>query len=232
MFGSWPSADDLGPSSGYLSVAQTDGSGYAVLSEGESNALPAGSPDGQQIAYDRGGTAWIYDFETGTSSQLDPAAYGVEDVQRTAGPSWSPDGTRIAWTIAATNPDWRISSMVIDLVSSTAELYHTYENIGRGGWFPGPVWHPDGDWLAFVAEDVNQENFGVWVVNSNTGEEVFIGRGNNPLWSPDGRWLAYSEFGSGNGAEPATWLVEVGSWHHVNLKIPDDGRLLDWVSPG
>jgi hypothetical protein len=22
------------------------------------------------------------------------------------------------------------------------------------------------------------------------------------------------------------------SWSHVNLEIPDDGRLLDWVSPG
>jgi Tol biopolymer transport system component len=232
IFGSWPSADDSGPSSGYLSVVQTDGSGYAVLSEGEANALPAGSPDGQQIAYDRGGSAWIYDYSTGTSTQLNLADYGVENVQRIAGPSWSPDGTRIAWTIAATNPDWRISVMVIDLVSNTAELYHTYENIGRGGWFPGPLWHPNGDWLAFVAEDVNPENFGVWVVNTSTGEEAYIGRGQNPIWSPDGRWLTYSEFGSSDGTEPANWLAQVDSWSHVNLEIPDDGRLLDWVSPG
>jgi Tol biopolymer transport system component len=231
LFGSW-ATEEFGPSSGHLSIMNSDGSGYQVLVDGESGALPAISPDGQQIAYDTSGAAWIYDLNSGTSSRLDPAEYGVENVQRIGGPSWSPDGTRIAWTIAITNPDWRIAVIIFDLVNNTAELYHTYENIGRGGWFPGPAWHPDGEWLAFVAEEVIGENFGVWAINTVNGEEVYVGWGENPIWSPDGRWLAYSGFSTGSGSETPTWLVEVGSWYHLSVQIPDNGRLLDWVSPG
>ncbi len=230
LFGSWADIDS-GPSSGHLTVMNPNGSEYTVLSENESNALPAFSPDGQQIAYDQAGSAWIYDYGTNTSSQLDPIDYGLENVQRIAGPSWSPDGSRLAWTIAIANPDWQIAIAVFNLQTMNVDLYHTYSNIGRGGWFPGPVWHPDGEWLAFLAEDIDPEKFGIWVVNTITFEEAFLGRGHHPLWSPDGRWLTYREFENNDSAGAKTWLVEVGSWHHINLFIPDDGRLLNWLLP-
>jgi hypothetical protein len=230
IFGSWP-VENVGPSSGYLSAVQTDGSGYVILSEEQSNALPALSPDGRRIAFDQGGSAWIYDFESGTASQLAPAEYGLENVQRIAGPSWSPDGGRLAWTIAATNPDWRISIVVIDLTTNTAQQFHVYENIGRGGWFPGPAWHPGGEWLAFTTEDVDPERRGVWLINTLTGEELFLGPGMNPIWSPDGRWLAYEQYSSPDSSRLLPTLVEFGSWQQSSLPIPDGGQLVEWVLP-
>ncbi|MFZ0547090.1 MAG: hypothetical protein WAM60_16715 [Candidatus Promineifilaceae bacterium] len=230
IFGSWPD-QNFAQSTGQLSAVQTDGSNYTVLDENQSNASPAPSPDGRYIAYDRSGQAWIYDWETGESTQFNPADYGLENVLAIAGPSWSPDANRLAWTISENNPDWHIAVAVFDLSAGTAELFHPYQNLGRDGWFPGPAWHPDGDWLAFAAEDVNLDQNGVWVVSTLTGEETFIGQGQNPIWSPDGRWLTYVEYETRDNPLPRTWLVEVGSWYHINLWIPDGGHLLEWVQP-
>jgi Tol biopolymer transport system component len=109
--------------------------------------------------------------------------------------------------------------------------FHEYENIGRGGWFPGPSWHPGGEWLAFVAEAADPEQFGVWAINVLSGDELFLGRGVNPIWSPDGDWLAYDRFASPDSGETVPALVAFGSWYPVNLYIPNGGQLLEWVLP-
>ena len=230
IFGSWPVNSDLGPTSGYLSMVRDDGRGYTILDEEvSSNALAAPSPDGQTIAYDRAGTAWLYHWESG-SAPLDLTAWGLEGVQRIGGPAWSPDGRHLAWTVAIQNPDWRIAIVVLDMEEQTAAILHPYQNAGRGGWFPPPRWSPDGRWLAFETEDVDPAARGMWVVAADGSSGHYLGPGMRPFWSPDGHWLTYSGFeATGGGQVPVTWLVEAGSWYTIRMELPEGATVLGWT---
>lgn len=228
IFGSWPADGDIGPSTGFLSAVNTDGSDYTILDEEvQSNGLPGPGPGGQLIAYDRMGSAWLFSWGAG-SEPLDPAAFGLSNVVRIGGPSWSPDSRRLAWTVAIQNPDWQIALAVFDLEAQKADLLHPYHNMGRGGWFPPPAWSPDGRWLAFVAEDVNLKTNGVWVVAVDGSEEIYLGPGVKPIWSPDNRWLTYAGFES-PGEEPSARLVEVGSWYTIQMVLPPGATVVDWI---
>lgn len=228
VFGSWPLDSDLGPTTGFLSAVQADGSGYMVLDEEvQSNALPAPSPDGQSIAYDRAGSSWIYRWDVG-SEPLDPVDYGLTTVVRIGGPAWSPDGRQLAWTVAIQDPDWQIALAIFDLENQSAWLHHPYYNVGRGGWFPPPVWSPDGRWLAFVTEDSDPAMRGIWVVDVEEGGEIYLGLGNKPFWSPDNRWLVYHDFAE-SGREPSAHLIEVGSWYMIQMYLPPGAMVVDWV---
>jgi hypothetical protein len=228
IFGSWPLDSDLGPTTGFLSAVQSDGGGYTVLDEEvQSNGLPATGPDGQRIAYDRGGSSWIYRWDVGPEP-LDPAAYGLTNVVRIGGPAWSPDGRQLAWTVAIEDPDWQIALAIFDLESQSAWLHHPYYNTGRGGWFPPPAWSPDGRWLAFVTEDLDAAMRGLWAIDVEEGDEIYLGFGNKPLWSPDNRWLVYQGF-SEQGQDPTARLVEVGSWYMIQMYLPPGAMAVDWV---
>jgi hypothetical protein len=226
VFGSWSTDEDLGPSTGYLSSVNVDLSDYRVLDDlHQSNAGPAPGPDGRTIAYDRAGTAWLYDWEDGPRA-LDPVAYGLNNVVRIAGPSWSPDGQQLAWTVAITDPEWRIALAVFDLEAGTARLFHPYENAGRGGWFPPPTWSPDGRWLAFLTEDADQAVRGVYLVEVGSGAEIFAGAGVRPLWSPDGRWLLVSP---SDPDEMGAWLTDLETGYSQQMFLPPGAQAVAWL---
>jgi hypothetical protein len=123
-----------------------------------------------------------------SSAKFDLSEYRVLDEAHLS----NADGRQLAWTGAVTDPEWRIAVAVFDLKAGSAKLFHPYQNAGRGGWFPPPAWSPDGRWLAFVAEDADPEQVGVWVIDLKSGEERFVGRGIDPRWSPDGHWLLFA----------------------------------------
>lgn len=231
VFGSWAPGSDLGPTTGFLTVVNVDGSGYSVLdAETQSNALPGLSPDGQTIAYDRAGTSWLYRWGAGPEP-LDPATYGLEHVVRIGGPSWSPDGRQLAWTVAIQNPDWQIAVAVFDLDTGSANLLHPYQNIGRGGWFPPSAWSPDGSRLAFFAEAADPGAYGLWLVTADGREERLLGRGAHPAWSPDGRWLAYNGVDiAASRQEWVPWLVEASSGYQIRLNLPTGAAVVDWLA--
>jgi Tol biopolymer transport system component len=225
IFQSWK-PDDVAPDNGYLSAARIDGQEQRVLdSEYRSNGLPAPAPDGRTIAYDRYGAAWLYDWDRG-SQQFDPQSYGLQNIQRIAGPAWSPDGKQLAWYVGGDfGQGWQVGLAVFDLEAKTARLLHGYTNVGRGGWFAAPVWSPDGQWLAFSAEDQEQARAGMWITRVDGQEERLITsegkRGYSPpVWSPDSRWLAAGRT-----------LYEVGTWRAQPLALPPDAEVAAWTDP-
>ena len=224
LFQSW-APDDISPDFGYLTAARLDSQEQRVLdSEYRSNGLPAPAPSGQQIAYDRSGEAWLYEWDSGPQ-QFDPQAYGVKGIQRIASLAWSPDGRQLAWYIGGDfGQGWQVGLAVFDLKAKTGWLLHVYTNVGRGGWFAAPAWSPDGEWLAFTAEDQDRAQAGLWITRVDGQEEHLIKPIEAhvtplPVWSSDSRWLAVGRT-----------LYEIGTWRAQLLALPSDAEVVAWIN--
>jgi Tol biopolymer transport system component len=234
LFNSWTS-EVSGPNLGFPTVVRPDGEGYQVL-DGEQVAftLPAPSPDGQTVAYDRAGRPWLYRMDTGPEPfQSDLAPYDPlsDPPLSIVSPAWSPDGTKLAWIVGgnfAALGGWRLGIGMFDLQTDTFSLFHPYEPLGRGGWPSAPVWSPDGRWLIFAAWAQEGDEAGMWVTSADGEEEYHLACScSNQAWSPDGHWLACTSTPPGY----ETCLVEVNTWETHRLDLPPDARLIDWIQP-
>ena len=103
-----------------LWIANTDGSGaHLVYDSGKDDSAPAWSPDGTKLAFEIHGPVggvdgdiFVLDLATGVVTQLtaDPPDNPVHD----EGPTWSPDGTMIAFTSERADPNGDIWIMRAD----------------------------------------------------------------------------------------------------------------------
>jgi Tol biopolymer transport system component len=177
---------------GQLCVMHLDGSDLRVLSEQAffqgittldnvqslSNIL-SWSPDGQWIVFLSGDPPdiAIVNVQTGETRLLAP------DPTKDVNPSWSPDGTRIAFASNRNGRDqiFSIEPDGSDLLLLTADLID--------GNAYAPVWSPLGAHIAFLTWDQKVLPNGLYVMNADGSGKVFI-RGDvasvwqRPAWSP------------------------------------------------
>ena len=239
VFGSWDAAEEIYISAGYLSMISTDGSDYQILDgETASIAPPALSPDGRTIAYDRGGTAWLYRLDTGPEL-FDPAVYGLEAPKgiTLGSPAWSPDGGRLAWWAGGgfgEGGDWALTVAVFDLQTQTVQRAYTYSPVGGSdGWLPTPVWSPDGRWLAVTTRG-EQDRVNLWVVSADGAERFPLGRSESPVWRPDSQALVFSRWIEGESLyqDTQTILVTLGDWVEEQLFLPSGTYPQAWLTGG
>ena len=166
---------------------------------------PAWSPDGTGIAFvakspelapNAGGYYRIVvkDLQSGDLRVIIPDGQGGQaDGHHSQFPTWSPDGTKIAFTFDS-------ALYVMELTSGVVEEIYSFEtdlHAGYGGI--QPEWSPDGTEIAFMAfvgkERVPMTNFDLFVMNLDSGE---VKRMYTPsaqfAWSPKSNRIAFTSY--------------------------------------
>ena len=142
------------------------------------------SPTGARVALETRGEIVTVPVEKGDPRNLTNTT-GVHE----RSPSWSPDGTQIAY-LSDQGGEYRLH-----LVPQDGKGAHRVIELGGAGFYSNPQWSPDGKKIAYF--DNSQS---IFVLDVAAGKAKKIG-GNatyTPLvglsynWSPDSRWLAYT----------------------------------------
>jgi len=155
------------------------------------------SPDGKRIAYHDQTGLYLRSIDSGETHAVSVPA---ELQSRVWGGSWFPDGGKLL--AVATSPEG-CDLWVITILGEAAPrlLYrHGIE----------PVISPDGQWVAFVRDEISKRYQEVWVggINGESPRKLVTAEENqhvySPAWSPDGHWIAYyRNWKSGQGSWPS-----------------------------
>lgn len=222
-----PQDGALGPAWGTLSVLSLTGE-TVLLDETVLSAPPALSPDRQTIAYTQADQPVLYHWgDEANGRSLEPIDLNAY-TPRLQGfhldsPAWSPDGRYLAWIATGGNAHdlFQASVVLMDLPMQTSAILAVFPIIPNDTFLRPAVWSSDGRYLAYVSQ-AGESLSQLTVLAVPQGEVVYTAVGDTPVWSPDGRWLTF------HGSE-AQHLVEVSSWYTLNLYIPDNGRVLNWL---
>lgn len=176
------------------------------------------SPDGTKILFVSDGgdftTSQIYVVDAdGENLQL-----LTDDPQRFHEfPSWSPDGSQIAYHSYPENGEGDIYIMNADGTGKT-----NITNTASGEWWPD--WSPDGTTIAFHVIRQNQP-FIIETINTDgTGRSVLLEDDEasflNPSWSPDGSQIAFRS----NLESEVSWEICVADADGSNANCLTDVR--------
>ena len=163
-----------------------------------------------------GGDLYLADATSGALVRLttDPAFEGV--------PSWSPDGSRVAYVRFAEDGSSEIHVLNAD---GTGDRIVVGRESGQNIL---PTWSPDGRQIAFASAP--RDDSAIWVVGSDglnprrlTPDSI---RANDPVWSPDGSLIAYT---AGDPA-PSLHVMSPDGSSVRRLTSPDATLLINWGS--
>lgn len=159
---------------------------------------PSPSPDGREVAFAgvaRGaGPAGDVDLyivaRDGSTRRVVPNASFDGD------PSWSPDGTRLAFTSARSSGSLDVH--VVELASGAVTRLTAADPVanlpGSGAAARSPVWSPDGTQIAYTVQAMSGSQ--LWVMSpdgTNKRQLTSSADANDfdPAWAPDGSVIAF-----------------------------------------
>ena len=224
-------SEDAGLSSA-LSVMDADGRNPITLAEGLGGTLDnvlnsayaialSWAPDSRHIAVaarigdDAQSRIYVVAIDRPGATELGgPGVYGMS-------PSWSPDGSLIAFK--RTYPCCAGPPPSLWLMGADGTNPHQLSP--RGGTDEGvtrPAWSPDGTRVAFVAPG-KQLNDDVFVIGVDGKGELNLTNSPDdelwPSWSPDGTRLAFTRVSLGTdlSARPGVFMIDADGSHQMTI---------------
>ena len=184
-----------GGSAAEIITVSPDGTGMKQLTSASGSGNPTFSPNGEKIAYAANygaGTRGIYVMNrSGNAKKALTNSNNFPEY----GPTWSPDGTKIAFirqeqvSTPEGQSDWQVDVWVMNADGS--EQKKLTDDFNHEG---APTWSPDGTKIAFV------DGPDIWTVKPDgSGRHNLTNTPNSyeedPDFSPDGKKIAFASKG-------------------------------------
>ncbi len=189
-------------------LISVDGAGRKRVTSRLETSTPAWSPDGRRIAFTR--NEEVGEYTTFSDDDVFAIDADGDDLQqltrerdgRSAGqPTWSPDGSRIAYvdgrSVASGTPSRPGALFVMNADGTDAR------RLTRGSADTDPAWSPDGGEIAFArCQNVASPtscSLDLYVMESEGGAARRVTRTPGvfeaaPAWSPDGSRIAFARW--------------------------------------
>ena len=166
-----------------------NGSEQVVPAPAREYDWPRLSPDGKRIALEVAAQTWVYDTARGTLTRA------TFDGTQNDAPTWSPDGSRIAFRSNREGSPGSIFWQMADGSGGQERLSTSTQVADTPMSFS-----PDGQLIAFFRADPKTQR-DIWIASvKDRKRTLFLGTPATegaPRFSPDGRWIAYVSDESG-----------------------------------
>ncbi|MFL5926808.1 MAG: hypothetical protein ACJ77E_07725 [Gaiellaceae bacterium] len=181
-------------------VQHPDGTGRTSLTGDVGDASnPVWSPDGTEVAFATNretngtGPAEIY-VVSADGTGLRAVTHGAPAKHFRFAPSWSPDGSHLAYLESNGTPSESADLWVAPAAGGTPRRLTTDGRPKRG-----VAWQPGGSLLLYDDADPSSSSWGLWTLDPATGASRRIadtrpfGGGEAGYWSPDGTRIAFPD---------------------------------------
>ena len=167
------------------------------------------SPEGGRLAFIAGGDLVV--AEAGRSDRT----VVVEGASGLRAPSWSPDGTTLAYysTASGSQDIW-----LVDATGATPPRQLTTGAAEADDSRFSPMWSPDGRWIAYISNRADWWHDDVWLVDASTGEAHQVSSSlmasSSPVWSPDGSSLVLM-----GTSKDEYWYEDLAYLYRIDLDL-------------